>query len=137
MEKKFRVWDKKENKMIYPEKFSDKIVIQLGGVIGLFNGSTYDTETDRFILLQFTGLLDKNGKEIYEGDILKTQGHKDNYPTKHIAIFNEEELGFKLRWYQHYTDKKYKGFYDIKISDNPYKVFEIIGNIYSNPELLK
>lgn len=80
---------------------------------------------------QFTGLYDKNGKEIYEGDILKW----DKYDTsKHFQIeYNHGGFGY---WY-------YGEFYllggNTNFSFKPFnkdKDFEIIGNIYDNPELL-
>lgn len=80
--------------------------------------------------MQFTGLLDKNGKEIYEGDIIKIPDDWDEYG------FNAGENyqvyfafgGFRLK--PKYK-KNAKGSYleDDKI--------EIIGNVYENPELLE
>jgi uncharacterized phage protein (TIGR01671 family) len=74
---KFRAWDKVDKKMFYPKGFDETMVIQLSGVLGQFNGKTYDTVTDYFILMQFTGLKDKNGKEIYEGDLIKLESFID------------------------------------------------------------
>jgi uncharacterized phage protein (TIGR01671 family) len=69
-------------------------------------------------LCQFTGLTDKNGKEIYEGDITD-EGE---------VIFHTEYLGFfvKTEW----AEQEFKPLYD-------FAFLEIIGNIYENPELLK
>ena len=92
------------------------------------------SQHEGIILMQFTGLLDKNNNEIYQGDIILLQEPSDNYPSKHIVVFNDEQLGFRLRWEGRKKDEG--GFYDKKINPNQYKVFEIIGNIYSNPELL-
>jgi uncharacterized phage protein (TIGR01671 family) len=85
------------------------------------------------ILMQYTGLKDKNGKEIYEGDILLTQEAKDNYPLKHTIVFNVDQSAFRMRWVGSDSDS----FYDQLIYQTRFNVFEVIGNIYENPELLE
>lgn len=75
-------------------------------------------------LMQYTGLKDKNGKEIYEGDILKTS----NCPNVHVYWF--EQGG---RW-----NGKYVGLSeDCEINSSISFTSEVIGNIYQNPELLE
>jgi hypothetical protein len=83
----------------------------IGSKPTLFGGYKWIVED-----LQFTGLPDKNGKEIWEGDIVK-------YGVDAYQVFYEGGA---------YCLKK-----DIWFSDNAAKHFEVIGNIYSNPELLK
>lgn len=80
-------------------------------------------------IMQYTGLLDKNGKEIFEFDILhsKTWG-KDSRPLNpyHIVIWKE------IKWVASGYNGEMMVNPDLTIKDD----FEIIGNIYENPELI-
>lgn len=92
---------------------------------------------------QFTGLLDKNKNKIFEDDILQIwhenpYNHKLHKDCLGVVVFKNGLFG-----YQEINDK-YKFVYQIESSDidfNPnesdYKLFEVIGNIHDNPELLK
>jgi len=72
-------------------------------------------------LMQYTGSKDKNGKEIYEGDIVKGMGWDDEYHYGEIKEINE--LGY---------------YPDCWLGNMPgSECWEVIGNIYENPELLK
>jgi len=83
-----------------------------------------------FDIMQYTGLKDKNGKEIYEGDILK----EDDAKTPVIVVIgefvHEENYGDKATFYGCNVPIRYgyKDYFDYK--------YEIIGNIHENPELL-
>ena len=77
-------------------------------------------ETPFWIIMQFTGLLDKKGKEIYEGDIMRCTDTGHEYNAQMIW----EEGGFWI-------------FDGNKNPHLPYKDYrEVIGNIYENPELI-
>ena len=78
---------------------------------------------------QFTGLTDKNGKKIFEGDIVQYYG---TYPLE-VYI---EKGHTKIRWYDTISASKYDELF-FSIDREGYGECEIIGNIYDNPELLK
>lgn len=75
---------------------------------------------------QFTGLTDKNGKKIFEGDIVKFSHPAFNKSRIGVISYEMNEAGFVLR---------YKGDYCwIAYID---EFYEVIGNVYDNPELLE
>ncbi|MFX1588988.1 MAG: YopX family protein [Promethearchaeota archaeon] len=98
--------------------------------IGLnINGYVYNLQNgiggnEYYELSQFTGLKDKKGKEIYEGDIVQWEDSRNNDMYSGDIIYSNEPVEFKGG-----------AFYPICTMDE--KEFEIIGNIYENPELLK
>lgn len=81
---------------------------------------------------QFTGLLDRNGKEIYEGDILQwtENGHKSN-PMEVVVKYGA--FGYLYYGFHSLVGNTNFTFY-LKGTDSR---FEIIGNIHDNPELMK
>jgi len=82
-------------------------------------------QKEGILVSQFTGLLDKNGVEIYEGDIVKDNGLKEEFLL--TIIWNKKWCSFEG------INKKLD--YQIPMSDIIIHC-EVIGNIYSNPELL-
>jgi hypothetical protein len=95
---KFRAWDKKNKKWI-----------TTFNLVGGGRWSFLQGKPEEYEIVQFTGLKDKNGKEIYEGDVLLSPG---NY-----------------KW-----EVKFEGQgYIPSCMDE----FELIGNIYESPDLLK
>lgn len=105
---KFRAWDGKE--MI------EKPVVSSFDWNKGSSGGTHDT------LMQFTGLLDKNGKEIYEGDILKHDLWGNCQIIWEHGMFRGQS-----------KDEKY----DFTLADYQRDRQRIVGNIYENPNLLK
>ena len=130
---KFRAWDKEQKEMIF-----EGVEYQLR-LVGYLPGNEFKesniigfTELDnmRFDLMQFTGLHDKNGKEIYEGDIVNMV-YDEPYNRPHIVIWHLNKfIAIHLSQY-----KKGNDFVDGKLP-NSYNA-KVIGNIYENPELLK
>lgn len=84
-------------------------------------------------LMQFTGLLSKSGKEIYEGDIINSRPKDSNWDVLICKIvFNEITARFEA---QQFWENKNK-FLSLS-REHQYYEYEIIGNIYENPELLE
>ena len=86
-----------------------------------------DPTDDDCEIMQFTGLKDKNGKEIYEGDILKV----DNRRIVEIYWFDAGGC-FDTRYLSDNIKEPFRTLYNNEWDDRT----EIIGNIYENPELL-
>lgn len=116
---KFRVYNPRDNKVHYDItgfEFINKC--EMSGVF--IDGAFFLKEEVE--LMQYTGLKDKNGKEIYEGDIVK-------------ADFFEKQVVGKISYGMGCFCITNSG-----VSDNQLFIFnnyEVIGNIYENPELLK
>jgi len=127
---RFRVWDNDSKCFILPEN----LVLRLDG--HLFDREFGD-ELHNVELMQFTGLKDKNGVDIYEGDIVKNH-NKGQYVKKEY-------------WYPLYLIKCKKDYLGITVNhvggglpsdnimfklENYSRELEVIGNIYKNPELI-
>lgn len=140
---KFRAWDKSIKKMIFPK---------------LWDSSMPSNWEHWYELQQFTELLDKNGKEIYEGDIMKVNfihaswwfysnpkpTGRDGYASSK-GICSVDFIGRATKihfpekdfWFERYEDlvEKIENYHLYKVVD--YKNCEVIGNIFETPELIK
>ena len=120
---KFRAWLKKEQKM---DNYIDHISWLEDELYCIGDGITYMVSAEDLVLMQSTGLKDKNGKEIFEGDILDYKGIK--------AL---------VRWHGSYASFIYRFVDELQKRNTEWKPLylaymkcEIIGDIYENRELL-
>lgn len=122
---KLRAWDKQDERMSYGEVeyFDDSINYRFDHFC---TGADEDVE-----FMQSTGLKDKNGVEIYEGDVINCRNSFRNPMTGSgsLSINRDFKIIFKD------GEFKAKGF-DIRLK-NILSYSEVIGNIYENPELLE
>jgi len=104
----------------------------------------FDFDKERVALMQFTGLLDKNGKEIFEGDVVTCDCYpfidkgKPNYNATVEWIFSQWQLVLHCVNPEKsgISDGINSGLNDDGIEEGEKTDLEVIGNIYENPELL-
>lgn len=148
---KFRAWDRKE-KCLFPvhelewHKISNSLTrcvgyddwdkdgytMRGGGIMTYENG-------ERYVLMQYTGIKDKNGKDIYEGDIIKITydtafAEEPDYIGQVSYKSDEDYPAFDL---EPFIDCEMNALSWLKSeSDESVLSYEVIGNIYEDPELL-
>jgi uncharacterized phage protein (TIGR01671 family) len=129
-EKKFRAWDKEEHKFV-----TDIDGISLDGeALDLNMGEYGISNKDRKIIFQqFTGLFDKNGKEIWEGDIVKESRDNGKGLIPYTVAWNVEAGWFTIKTSE---DKEMDGSLWLLTRVN-WENFEVIGNIYEDSNLLE
>ncbi|MGT9528252.1 YopX family protein [Enterococcus faecalis] len=131
---KFRAWDKNTEDVVYVKT----IDLEKDGSIGCivdYNGINLDmTEC---VIMQSTGLKDKNGVEIFESDLVKVidgESEEDSYISVVKNYSNEGYPAFDIEYPPNYH-------YDRNVLSaimcNGFETIEVTGNVYDNPELLE
>ena len=122
---KFRAWHKEKKEMgevRILDLVCEIVQVKIENVYGMWNFEYIE-------LLEFTGLQDKNNKDIYEGDILKYKYMFQDKMSTLEVVWNDERNGFYL-----YSEREEQFFV---LETELKKQFEVIGNIYENLELLE
>lgn len=120
---KFRIWDKQTKRFIEnpSKRFRMAICPDDGGV---YSGLYDSCNKERYIIQQFTGFIDKNGKEIYEGDILKF--------SLSFAFSGEQSTFVEVKW----SLKMARWVIPSICVGYPESAFiEVVGNIFETPDL--
>ena len=130
---KFRAWDKNTEDMVDVKM----IDLEKDGSIGCivdYNGINLDVS--ECVLMQYTGLKDKNGVEIFEGDVVKVtdgESEEDSYISIVKNYSNEGYPAFDIEYppTYHYDSNVLSA-----IMCNVFETIEVIGNIYEDGDLL-
>lgn len=119
---KFRFWNPDRERMIYWPK-ADSVAALTPDTLNPKDGDTMK-------VMQYTGLKDKNGKEVYEGDIL---GINDDRPvlTTRYKVFYE-----RGQWICQDEEMNWTNLPDMEHCGDSLLFLKVVGNIYENPELL-
>lgn len=126
---RFRAWDKSF------QKYCENVIVStINGEITVYgrlvNGNTALIPSTHVVLEQCTGLKDKNGRLIYENDVVKITGDVMTIPIfyeESKAFVNWDEDGFFLHFESGEIERLFQECWE----------YEVVGNLHENPELLE
>lgn len=138
---KFRAWDKNSKLMFFnvqdtydmlghhwPEEFGEWAPEEIRDKYNLSESSFGDLLTEEaYILMQFTGLKDSNGKDVYEGDVLQHPGEGE--VERGLVIYSDEFAMFKCR---DGREPAYDLWDSVSMAGRI-----VVGNVWEHPDLLK
>ena len=144
---KFRVWND------YSKHYTSLSEAALYGIIKPYGNELKNVSNTEMVIEQFTGLKDKNGKEIYEGDIIKSNWNRfdgeyigENYVVKFGEFYYNGGYESSYGGYGYYAESIHDQYnfgasslnnIPCNQSEKEFYDIEIIGNIHENEDLLK
>lgn len=143
---KFRAWSKENKEMFSHEllRNAGDGVSKLAKMIGqdVPGGLLLPLDDKDLSFMQYTGLKDKNGREIYEGDIIYWEIDNGVGIESYVAIVqwseNNEKYKGIYKWIVLYIEDYLRGQFDALSTPASYNYeLQVMGNIYENPELLE
>lgn len=132
LEIKFRVFDKENSEMLIPTNFISYCPITENWAVKTTTKQNKDGKWERYFeeiyglqlqVMQYTGLKDKNDEEIYAGDILEDNNYPEDGISRSTVIWNAEHGRWEAESWGVLGDE--------------FDGYEVVGNTYENPELLK
>ena len=134
LEIEFRGKSIKSSKWIYGSLFINKQIISYQ----IIDRTLYGKEVIPETIGQYTGLKDKNGTKIFEGDIVKIHGHSFDFGFEKDKIGQIKFINGAFGFYISQTENEYIfNELSVEFSYGELNYYEVIGNISDNPELLK
>ena len=121
---KFKVWDNFFKQMYYFD-FENNIEVRSGHLWIVHEEGAVSSKSPSIKIMQYTGLKDRNDKEIYEGDLVQVLDYA-SWEGLYKVVWDEESLMYVLE--DAYGDKE-------KMCE--FEHYLVKGNIYENPELLE
>lgn len=127
---KFRGWDVELKQMVYNDEQTGYIEYETNPIRAL--NAILNGDDQGYIYMQYTGIKDKKGKEIYEGDIVLVKAEGYEPIISQVEWGGTEYPAFDLPDYDDYEMNAFASIYH----SEPKETIEVIGNIYENPDFI-
>jgi len=100
-------------------------------IVVMIDENDYEFNCGEYELMQYTGLTDKNGREIYEGDVVESFTIPNGYICRGVVVFENGSFLMDVK-NAPFAESGFKGDFDERIRE-----YTVLGNIYENPEMLE
>ena len=130
-ETNFKCWHKKQKRWLSPSEY---IITANGQVCEVIGREIFKNISKEVILVQSTGLKDKDGKKIYEGDIVSFGVFNPPFVIDKLAVVKwDENIGFAFKCLQNLSEDEILQIEKLLLRD----AIKVVGNVFENPNLLK